>query len=544
MNAKYLFTLCILFALLLTACSPRVVTQAPAATEALMEVPVEVVRTVEVQMLAIEAPPEPRFQPQQPIAVQPQVIQPEPTQPDLPPPGLVPLPIDNFFRDYGLNPFEDTLEDHYSTFGLDVDTASYSVARSYVMDGNLPPAEAVRLEEFVNYFDQGYASPQGVAFAVYADGAPSPLHKDGTYLLRIGVQGYQVPESARKPVSLTFVIDTSGSMEHDGRLELVKAALTLLVDELGPQDSVAIIAYNTQASLLLPSTSVADRQLILRQIKRLRPSGSTNADAGLTLGYQTAMQAFLPGGTNRVILCSDGVANTGDTTSEAILAKVRGYVEEGITLTTIGVGMGNFNDILLERLADDGNGFYAYVDDIDEARKVFVEDLVSTLEVIARDAKVQVDFNPDVVAYYRLLGYENRAVADQDFRNDAVDAGELGAGHSATALYAIYLRPQADGRIATVQLRWEDPESYQITEINGNINTWDLEDYFYDTDPHYQLAVLVSYYAEMLRESPWVNDFSLYQIHRLVETVATQLSDDPDVAEFHFLVERASEMHW
>ena len=223
---------------------------------------------------------------------------------------------------------------------------------------------------------------------------------------------------------------------------MVKQSLQLLVDRLRPDDTVSIVVYGSDARVVLYPTSGEDRATILNAIYSLRPEGSTNAEAGLRLGYQIAWQAFRENAINRVILCSDGVANVGQTGPDAILSEIRGYVETGITLTSVGFGMGNFNDVLMEQLADNGNGNYAYVDDIDEAQKLFVEDLTSTLQAIALDAKIQVDFNPEVVAYYRLIGYENRDVADQDFRNDAVDAGEIGAGHSATALYAVTLPPQ------------------------------------------------------------------------------------------------------
>jgi Ca-activated chloride channel family protein len=255
-----------------------------------------------------------------------------------------------------------------------------------------------------------------------------------------------------------------------------------------------------------------------------------------------AWQAFRPETINRVILCSDGVANVGNTGPDAILETIRGYVETGITLTTVGFGMGNFNDVLMEQLADNGNGNYAYVDDLDEAQKLFVENLTSTLQAIALDAKIQVDFNRDVVAYYRLIGYENRDVADQDFRNDTVDAGEIGAGHSATALYAVTFRPNAEGRIATVQLRWEDPDTHKVTEINGNFNTWDLSQSFEQADSRYQLAVIVAQYADLLRHSPWAADSSASHLVEHAYRISSILCDDPEVVEFASLVSRANQI--
>lgn len=450
-------------------------------------------------------------------------------------------PTDNYFQDYGVNPWVDTDRDHLSTFALDVDTASYVMARQYVYDGYLPPYESVRAEEFINYFDQGYPRPRDVAFGVYADGAPSPFHRDGSYLVRIGIQGYDVPDSERKPASLTFVIDVSGSMANGGRLEMVKDALSMLVGRLRADDTVSIVVFTSNARVALHPTSGRNKRVILDAIYGLYPQNSTNAEAGLRLGYDMAMEMYRPGNINRVIMCSDGVANTGVTNPDALVEFVRGYSDR-IMLTTVGVGMGNYNDILLEQLANKGNGFYAYVDTPEEARKLFLERLTGTLQTIARDAKVQVDFNSDVVARYRLIGYENRAIADQDFRNDTVDAGEIGAGHTATAIYAIELRPNAEGRVGTVQLRWEDPDTRRVTEINGNFNTWDLAGRFEDAAPHYQLAATVAQYAEILRQSPWAGETTLRELSRYADDVARLLPEDPDVREFADLVARASRL--
>ena len=516
MNTTKFFTLIVLLSVLLSACGAQMAPQAEAVYE---QAPAAQAPLYEVVAVATAMPQSPQVEGK---------VAPQPT------------PADNFFQTYGVNPYEDTLEDNLSTFALDVDTASYSVARRYVNDGSLPPAESVRVEEFVNSFDPGYPTPPEVAFGIYADGAPSPFDHDGTHLLRIGIQGYEIPEWERKPAVLTFVIDVSGSMDRENRLGLVKRSLEMLVERLTAKDTVSIVVYGSNARTVLEPTPGNEHYQIQAVIDSLHPEDATNAEAGLRLGYQLAMQAFQPGYSNRVILCSDGVANVGNTGPDAILEQVRGYVSEGIYLTTVGFGMGNFNDVLMERLANDGNGNYAYVDTLDEAEKLFVDDLTSTLQVIARDAKVQVDFNPDVVARYRLIGYENRAVADQDFRNDAVDAGELGAGHSATAIYAVQFNPDAEGRIATIQLRWEDPDTYEVHEINGNFNTWDLDSSFETTDPRYQLAILAAYYAEVLRQSPWAADVTLDELYSLAKPLLHSLPEDEAVAEFVQLVGRAA----
>jgi Ca-activated chloride channel family protein len=302
------------------------------------------------------------------------------------------------------------------------------------------------------------------------------------------------------------------------------------------------VVYGSNAYVVLNPTSGEDRGAIMRAIDSLQPEGSTNAEAGLALGYHLASLAFRPGAINRVILCSDGVANVGATGPDAILETIGRYAVQDITLTTVGFGMGNFNDVLMEQLADKGDGNYAYVDTPDSARKLFVDDLTSTLQVIALDAKVQVDFNPETVARYRLIGYENRAVADENFRNDSVDAGEIGAGHTVTALYAVQLRPAAAGRLATVQLRWQDPDSGVVHEINGNFNTFDLAPSFEAASARYQLAVTVAQYAELLRHSPWVYESSFGQIILQSARLAELLPGDAQVSEFNALAWRAGEI--
>jgi len=255
-----------------------------------------------------------------------------------------------------------------------------------------------------------------------------------------------------------------------------------------------------------------------------------------------AMQDFKPDGINRIILCSDGVANMGQTESDAILSEVRGHVQEGVLMTTVGFGMDNYNDTLMEQLADKGNGFYAYVDNIDEAERLFIDNLTSTLQTIALDAKVQVDFNPEVVKRYRLVGYENRAVADDDFRDNSVDAGEIGAGHTVTALYEVKLYPEAYGRVATVNMRWEDPDTHQVTEISKDFNSSQMASDFRETDPYFQRAVVVAEYAEILKESYWAEGSSMNDVYREAERINEYLYHDDAMGEFVDLVKQARGM--
>jgi Ca-activated chloride channel family protein len=442
---------------------------------------------------------------------------------------------DMFFEDYGVNPFIDTEDDNLSTFATDVDTGSYTITRSYLNQGYLPPEDAIRVEEFINYFFQGYAPPAaGDTFAIHIDGASTPFTENDRYqVIRIGLQGYTIPEDDRSDAVLTFVIDVSGSMSNGNRLKVVQDALVLLVEQLRPSDSVAIVAYTDTAWVVLEPTSVSHEDEIIEAIYSLYPMNTTNAEAGLVQGYRLADSAFDDDAINRVILCSDGVANVGNTGPGSIWESIEKYAAQGVTLTTVGVGMGNYNDVLMEQLADSGDGFYVYVDSYLEAERLFSHNLVSTLQVIALDAKIQVEFNPDVVSRYRLIGFENRAIEDEAFRDDKVDAAEIGAGHSVTALYEIKPHTETSGEIATVHLRWEDPNTEKVHELSETFSTNQMEDNFYLTVPYFQMDVLVAEFAEILRNSFWAQDSSFDQVYEY----ALELSDRFELAEFYEFIE-------
>jgi Ca-activated chloride channel family protein len=252
-----------------------------------------------------------------------------------------------------------------------------------------------------------------------------------------------------------------------------------------------------------------------------------------------AMEGYMRAGINRIILCSDGVANVGETGPDAILGEIDHYIEEGVTLTTIGFGMDNYNDTLMEQLADHGDGFYAYVDDMSEARRLFIDEITGTLQTIALDAKVQVEFDPEVVARYRLVGFENRAVADDQFRDNSVDAGEIGAGHTVTALYEVKLNRNAYGKIATVYLRWEDPDTHQITELSQDFDASQMASDFREADPYFQRAVVVAEYAEILKDSYWAEDGSLSDVYKEAERISKYLYHDDVMDEFVDLVHQA-----
>ncbi len=449
-----------------------------------------------------------------------------------------------FFKNYGVNPFVDTEDDSLSTFAIDVDDASYIMMRSYIERGNLPPDEAVRVEEFVNHFDYGYDPPYNRPFDVYLEGAPSKFGKN-CYLLRIGIKGKEVRPENRKPANLIFVIDVSGSMGREDRLGLVKRALRMLVDELKDNDRVGIVVYGSRGRELLQPTSVRHKDDILRAIEFLAPSGSTNAEEGIDLGYAMADRIFEPGKINRIILCSDGVANVGQTSPDAILKKIKKYADKGITLSAIGFGMGNFNDILMEKLGNKGNGSYAYVDDIAEARRIFVDNLTGNLQVIARDVKIQVEFDPRFVRSYRLLGYENRDVADYKFRDDKEDGGEIGAGHSVTALYEIKLRTQQKndrrGSIGTIFIRHKNPDDFEVTENHFPINRSTFARTFNSCTPQFRLAAAAAEFGEILRKSYWAKGSSLEDVLAVVKDVNRDWEND-DVLEMMHLISKAAKI--
>jgi Ca-activated chloride channel homolog len=466
---------------------------------------------------------------------------PRPVRPDDP----AATPYDGVtYEDPGTNPYVPTTRDRESTFALDVDTASYAIARRYVDDGNLPDPASVRVEEFVNAFDQGYPSPEGGVFGIYADGGPSPFLTEHEVLVRIGIQAQDVSRRQRQDAALTFVIDTSGSMAREDRLELVKRSLAVLVDQLRPSDSVAIVSYGTDARVVLEPTTARDRGRILGALDELTPDGSTNAEAGLRLGYRLAADHLLEGGINRVILASDGVANTGNTDAATILDRIAWDASLGIQLVSVGFGMGNYNDVLMEQLADNGDGFYAYVNTIDDATTLFRDRLVSTLDTVALDARVQVEFNPQVVEAYRLIGYENRAIDDGSFRDDTVDAGAIGAGHASTALYAV--RPtyegERSGRIATVSLRWIDPVTRLASEISRDVRMDDLAGSFRDTAAAFRLDALVAATAERLRDSRWSAGHGLRDIASAASDMAGDLPRTDEVTAFLDLLSEAARL--
>ena len=333
-----------------------------------------------------------------------------------------------------------------STFSIDVDTGAYSNMRRWLNQGQLPPEDAVRIEEFINYFNYDYPQPDDrqVPFAVSTEMAKTPWNPN-THLLRIGIQGYTVPKRELPASNLVFLLDVSGSMNSADKLPLLQQALAMLVGQLDQSDHISIVVYAGASGIVLPPTSGDKKADILAALQQLQAGGSTNGAAGIRLAYQLAQQNLIANGVNRVILATDGDFNVGLANTEELIDLIQSKRNAVIALTTLGFGSGNYNDHLLEQLADEGNGNHAYIDKLNEARKVLAEELSATLLTIAKDVKIQVEFNPARVSEYRLIGYENRALNEEDFNNDKVDAGEIGAGHRVTALYEISLA-SSDGQ--------------------------------------------------------------------------------------------------
>jgi Ca-activated chloride channel family protein len=365
------------------------------------------------------------------------------------------------YQHYSENGIKSVLRDPVSTFSIDVDTGSYTNIRRMLNQGIQPPPGAIRVEEFVNYFDYDYPQKKGqdsnAPFSIDTAIATSPWAQQ-RHIMRIGLKGFSPDVEQISGRNLVFLLDVSGSMNQTNKLPLLTRSLELLTAQLGERDSVSIVVYAGASGVVLEPTQGDQKAKIRQALRSLSAGGSTNGQAGIELAYSMAEQAFIKGGVNRVILATDGDFNVGVINHERLIELIKHKRQKGIALTTLGFGQGNYNDHLMEQLADAGNGNYAYIDTIHEARKVLVDEMNATLLTIAKDVKIQVEFNPDLVAEYRLLGYENRALKREDFNNDQVDAGEIGAGHSVTALYELTLN--------TSNNRYLDPLRYQEAQVN------------------------------------------------------------------------------
>jgi len=423
-----------------------------------------------------------------------------------------------------------------STFSVDVDTGAYANTRRFLSQGRLPPKDAVRSEELINYFRYDYPAPvaRGTPFSVSTDVMVTPWNPD-TRLLRIGLRGYDLPRASRPPANLVFLVDVSGSMNSADKLPLVKTALAGLAGELSAKDRVSIVVYAGAAGLVLEPTS--DAAKIRAALDRLSAGGSTAGGAGLKLAYDIARDNFIQGGVNRILLATDGDFNVGLSDTRALIDMVEKERDRGITLTTLGFGGGNYNEAMMEQIADHGNGNYAYIDSALEARKVLGEQMASTLFTIAKDVKIQVEFNPAQVSQYRLLGYENRALREEDFDNDRVDAGDIGAGHQVTAIYEIvpanmkgWIAPRRyedapaegapaarSGELAFVKLRYKLPDgdtSRLIEQPVPAMLMWNRR----APSSDFRFAAAVAAFGQTLRGDELMKGFTHAQITELAGT--------------------------
>ncbi|TDI14775.1 MAG: DUF3520 domain-containing protein [Acidobacteria bacterium] len=435
------------------------------------------------------------------------------------------------------NPFLEVSQNPLSTFSIDVDTASYANVRRFLQRGTLPPKDAVRIEEMLNYFSYDYPVPSGEGpFSASVEVAQAPWALEHR-LVRIGLKGKEVAMEDRPSSNLVFLLDVSGSMRPSNKLPLLKKAMRLLVDRLGEKDRVAIVVYAGASGLVLPSTSADQKERILAALENLEAGGSTNGGSGIRLAYQSAVSHFISGGINRVILATDGDFNVGTTNQGDLTRLIEDNARSGVFLTVLGFGMGNYKDSTLEKLADMGNGNYAYIDNINEARKVLVDEINSTLITIAKDVKIQIEFNPLQVSAYRLIGYENRLLRQEDFNDDTKDAGEIGAGHTVTVFYEIvpagrglsipgvdplkYQTPMGttevaqSGELLTLKLRYKQPDGQTSRLLEFPVR--DADQAYSQASQDFKFAAAVASFGMILRESPYKGNGTLAAVLELAQ---------------------------
>jgi Ca-activated chloride channel family protein len=434
------------------------------------------------------------------------------------------------------NPFRRVADAPLSTFSIDVDTASYTNIRRFLTRGQLPPKQAVRIEEMVNYFAYDYPEPRGkTPFSVNVEVAACPWKAEHK-LARVGIKGKDIMMDDRPAANLVFLLDVSGSMKDQNKLPLLKSGMELLTKKLARNDKVAIVTYRDDAHRVLKSTSAAKKQTILKAIRALHASGSTNGAAGIELAYDIAADNFVDGGINRVILATDGDFNVGVTERSELIDLIQDRAKTGVFLTVLGFGTGNLKDANLEALADKGNGHYAYIDSFNEARKVLMEQVGGTFFTIAKDVKIQIEFNPGKVDAYRLIGYENRMLADRDFADDRKDAGEIGAGHTVTALYEVVPRGKGGMLPGVDQLKYQQPPDLPETVVksddlmnvrlrykppDGDTSTMvespvgDSKTGIERASTEFKFAAAVAGFGMLLRDSDYMGDTSFDLVLRL-----------------------------
>lgn len=431
------------------------------------------------------------------------------------------------------NPIKLVSEAPVSTFSIDVDTGGYSNVRRMLNEGRLPPADAVRVEEMINYFPYAYALPKDNApFAVHTEMAPAPWNKNRT-LLRIGIKGQDIAKTSLPPSNLIFLVDVSGSMDTPERLPLLKSALKFLVNQLRPQDRVSLVTYASGTQVVLEPTSGAHKSRIVAALDNLRAGGSTSGAAGIALAYSMAEQSYIKGGINRIFLATDGDFNVGVTNFDELKNMAEEKRKSGVSLSMLGFGMGNYNEKLMEQLADAGNGNYSYIDTLNEGRKVLVDEMTSTLATIAKDVKIQIEFNPNVVSEYRLVGYENRMLKREDFNNDKVDAGEVGAGHTVTAIYELTLKGQTgsvdpsrygsekvsdnnkSGELAFLRLRYKAPDGDVSKLMEWPLQRQDAKPAFDQASTEFRFAASVAAFGQQLRGGTHTGEMSYDDIAKI-----------------------------
>jgi len=439
------------------------------------------------------------------------------------------------YAHFSNNPVKLASEHPVSTFSVDVDSGAYANVRRMLNEGRLPPQDAVRVEEMINYFSYDYKTPQSrkQPFRVTAEMAPSPWNKQN-HLLHIGIKGFEMNKTSLPASNLVFLIDVSGSMRSPNKIGLLKSSLKMLSRQLSAKDRVSIVVYAGASGVVLEPTLGNQHGKIAAALNQLQAGGSTNGGAGIRLAYAMAEQAFVKGGINRVILATDGDFNVGTVNFESLIDLVETKRKSGISLTTLGFGTGNYNDHLMEQLADKGNGNYAYIDTINEARKVLVDEIGSTLMTIAKDVKIQIEFNPSMVKEYRLIGYENRMLKREDFNNDKIDAGEIGAGHTVTALYEVTLqgkrglidplrygsdrvssKKRGSQEIALLRLRYKQPNGVKSSLIEYPLHKRMIKSSLAKTTDRFRFAASVAAFGDLLRGSEYSGKFSYSDLLKL-----------------------------
>jgi len=484
----------------------------------------------------------------------------------VPEPGYIPHNTEGYSAIHE-NGFKDVLHNPLSTFSIDVDRASYSNVRRFLNMGQLPPIDAVRVEEMINYFSYNYPEPEGKhPFSVYTEISECPWNPSHQ-LLHVGLKGKSIDKEELPASNLVFLIDVSGSMSSPNKLPLLKQAFRMLVNELRPEDRVAIVVYAGAAGLVLESTDGSEKQEIIAALDQLQSGGSTAGGAGLKLAYKVALDHFIEDGNNRIILATDGDFNVGSSSNAEMERLIEQKRENGVFMTVLGFGMGNYKDDKMEIIADKGNGNYAYIDNIQEARKVFITEFGGTLFTIAKDVKFQMEFNPSRVKGYRLVGYENRLLNDEDFNDDKKDAGEMGAGHTITALYELIpagsdeelksidaLKYQAYGEesktarkvkadpnaeLMTVKLRYKQPDGVSSTKVEIPVKGRVLD--LNQTSTNFRFSASVAEFGLILRNSPYLEDGSMEQVIRLAKNAKGQ-DEEGYRSEFITLVKLADSL--